>query len=199
MNSSAQQLGQQLLAAAGVVPSKEKLAAHGDDMQAWQLAAARQMRVSLPNIATRHRMRCVKFPKDTRDRYYKIRDNLADALQGFDALSLPSQRYGLGPNVRQQIEEMRLLFYDVELMCLSFEGLRLWWDTKIDINTHLYLDFYRLYSELTGRTGLGSEDGNGPLYRFTKEGVALVDPELRFPKSGAFRKLMTQNKPRLGV
>jgi hypothetical protein len=182
-----------LLSNAGVTPNKEKLAAY-DDMQTWQLAAARQMRISLPVIRQRHRMRCVKFPKDARDRFYKFKDGLANPLQDFDPIPLP-----LSHKAKQLFERARALLYDVELECPSFEGPRVWYDTKIDINTHLYLDFYRLYSELTGRTGLGGADGKGPLYRFTKEGVALVDPELQFPKPGAFRKLMTENKARLGV
>jgi hypothetical protein len=179
-----------LLIDAEVTPNKEKLSAY-DDMQTWQSAAARQMRISLPVIRQRHRVRCVKFPKDARDRFYKLKDGLANALQGFDPIPLP-----LNHKAKQLFERARALLCDVELECSSFEGPgpQAWYDTKRDINTHLYLDFYRLYSELTGRTGLGDADGNGPLYRFTKEGVALVGSELQFPKPGAFRKLMTENK-----
>jgi hypothetical protein len=94
-----------LLADAKVKPSKAKLAAYDDDMQAWALAAAQQMTVSLPDIARLHRARRVEKvqqgdKKATLDRLCTIKAGLDKALQGFDAGPLPLF-FGYKP--RQQI------------------------------------------------------------------------------------------------
>jgi hypothetical protein len=187
-----------LLADAKVKPSKAKLAPYGDDMQAWALAAAQQMTVSLPDIARLDRARRVEKlqqgdKKAALERLCTIKAGLDKALQGFEAGPLPLF-FGYKPR-QQIIQEMRSLRNDVEQSCRFFESLQFFVEGRKYISTYLYLDLFWLYSELTGRTGLGDEKGEGPFYRFAKACTALVDPDIEFPDPGTFRQLMTDNKP----
>jgi hypothetical protein len=65
------------------------------------------------------------------------------------------------------------------------------------LETALYLDLFDLYRDLTDKSGKGDEDGDGPLYRFAKACVPLIDPDLEFLSSSAFRgRLMDADKRR---
>jgi hypothetical protein len=132
-----------LLADAKVKPSKAKLAAYDDDMQAWALAAAQQMTVSLPDIARLDRARRVEKLQQgdktaTLDRLCTIKDGLDKALQGFEAGPLPLLSY----KAKQQIEAVRSLRNDVEQTCRFFESLPLFMKGKRDVSTYFYFDLF---------------------------------------------------------
>ena len=181
---SQERLGR-MLAAQKIKPNQTKLAERGD-MQAWRRAAAQQMADRIPIIAHQHRVRQAMprldlAEKDGLDRLRKLADGLMMALQAVDV----------------EIRTLRSLqplhaYANRILKALSFDRLNSL-KSKQRIPTALFLDLFELYRQITGRTGLGGANGEGPLCRFTKECAALVDAELKCPDPGAFRKLMWEN------
>ena len=194
---SQERLGR-MLAAQKIKANQTKLAERGD-MQAWRRAAAQQMADRIPIIAHQHRVRQAMprldlAEKDGLDRLRKLADGLMMALQAVD---VEPSSLSLGDEADQQIRTLRSLqplhaYANRILKALSFDRLNSL-KSKQRIPTALFLDLFELYRQITGRTGLGGANGEGPLCRFTKECAALVDAELKCPDPGAFRKLMWEN------
>jgi len=98
--------------------------------------------------------------------------------------------------IAQEIKEVRSLRNTAEQVRYHLEveyaGLG-----RQHIQTDLELDLYDAYCGLTGKKGMGSEKGEGPLYRFEKACLALIDPDLEIGTSIAFRlRLMEAHKRR---
>ena len=182
MEFEQQQLGR-ALADANEEPTEEKI-----------LFLAGRLRT----ISQRHRARQagreqVSQIKATLASILQIRNNLDSTLQTLDepgvvvALSAFKPRF----QIIRAIEGVRLLRNVAEQARYHFEfedgRNRHEW-----LETALYLDLFDLYWELTGKSGKGDERGEGPLYRFEKACVALIDPDLKFLPSSAFRGRLVQ-------
>jgi hypothetical protein len=200
----------QVLAETDATPHKKILALCQDSMETWTQCAAERMARSLPAIAHRHRVRRAQQPaiqKAAIERLQTVRDGLDAALRALDAAvpslgdllgySLePSTHSGWGKRsatVHEQIETMRELRNNVESTRLAFayngpSGTR-----DIQIQTYLYFDVSALYYELTGNDKIGDDKKGGPLYRFAKQCIALIDPDL-IPTVYAFRKALQRQR-----
>jgi hypothetical protein len=130
----------------------------------------------------------------------QIRNGLDSILQTLDEPSVLVVLSAFKPEfeIVREIEGVRLLRNTAEQARYHFEfedgrGRR------ERIETALYLDLFDLYRDLTGKSGKGDERGEGPLYRFEKACVALIDPDLELPSSSAFRgRLEAADKRRRG-
>jgi hypothetical protein len=196
-----------VLTEAKVKPHKKILALCQGSLETWRQCAAERMTRSLPAIAHRHRVRQAQQPavkEAAMKQLRKVRDGLDVALRALDAvapnlqdlldaIAKPAPRSAWGRHsatVHEQIETMRGLRGDVESARLAFASCGLI-STK-EIQTYLYSDVSALYYELTGRAEIGGDKG-GPLYRFVKQCIALIDPDA-IPEPSAFRKALQRQR-----
>lgn len=171
-----------VLIEAKVKPHKKTLALCQGSMETWAQVAAERMTRSLPAIAHRHHVRQAQQSavKET-EQLQEVRDGLDVALRALDAMA---------PNLQDLIETMRWLRGDIESTRLAFASCGL--IGAKEIQTYLYFDVSALYYELTGMDGIGGDKG-GPLYRFAKQCIALIDPDA-IPELHAFRKALQRQR-----
>lgn len=182
MGFEQQQLGR-ALADANEEPTEKKT-----------LFLARRLRT----ILHRHRARQagreqVSQIKVILDSILQIRNSLDSSLQTLDEPGVVVALSAFKPQceIVREIEAVRLLRNITEQAryYFEFEDGR---SRRERLETALYLDLFDLYRDLTGKSGKGDEKGEGPLYRFEKACVALIDPDLELPPSSAFRGRLDQ-------
>lgn len=161
------------------------------------------LRGRLRTILQRHRARQsdrgqVSQIKVTLDSILQIRNSLDSTLQRLDEPDVVVALSAFKPQseIARAIEGVRLLRNTAEQARYHFE-FEAGRNRRERIETALYLDLYDLYRDLTSKIGKGDKDGDGPLYRFAKACVALIDPDLEFLSPSAFRgRLMDADKRR---
>jgi len=154
-------------------------------------------------IMQRHRARRagrhgVPHKRDLLDAIGQIRNSADTILRTLDDAGDPLQLTlsAFDSGIVRQIKAVRLLRNTTEQAryYLEFEDAC---RGRQEIETELYLDLFDLYRDLTGKSGKGDERGVGPLYRFVKTCVTLLDPDLEFVEPSAFRgRLMAADKRR---
>ena len=157
----------------------------------------------LRTILQRHRARRAEREQVPQTKAFletilKIRNSLDSVLQTLDEPDVVEALSTFKPEfeIVREIKGVRLLRNTAEYARyhFEFEDGR---NRRERIETALYLDLFDLYRDLTGKIGKGDKDGDGPLYRFAKACVALIDPDLEFLSSSAFRgRLMDAEKRR---
>jgi hypothetical protein len=169
-----------VLAAANEEPTEQKIVALAGRLRPLgQLHVSRQFeRIQVPH------------KKDLLKAVIQIRNSADTVLQTLDEagdpLKLMLSAFKPLDEIDRQIKAVRFLRNDAEQAryYLEFEDAR---HGRQKIETDLYLDLFDLYRDLTGKTGKGDETGEGPLYRFVKACVTLIDPDLELPSPNAFR------------
>jgi hypothetical protein len=154
-------------------------------------------------IKQRHRARQaereqVPHKKDLLEAILQIRNSTDSILKTLDEPSVVVALSAFKPEFKivREIEGVRLLRNTAEQARyhLEFVDAR---HRRQQIQTDLELDLFDAYRDFTGKSGKGDETGEGPLYRFVKACVALIDPDLKLLSPSAFRgRLMAADKRR---
>jgi hypothetical protein len=101
------------------------------------------------------------------------------------------------PWLKNSIKEWGLIQRELEINRMIIED-NTFLTAKEKVHTELWFQLYALYVRLTSKTGLGDEDGEGPLYEFAKECAGIIDPSIDSPAARAFKKALqrriTENK-----